>query len=863
MDRAKLMKRMVVMCCLPAFLATSICACTQIGYLVKGNDPDDVKPGLVLAANRLENVPNANMTTAAKAPEIRQVDENIDNQLPTFGPRGKALSVTYVDVTDTVVLPGAKRLGLNLGARDIYGSSQFMKNIIPNPGFESGEYGTIFHTSGDSTGTTFFQEFWDTSWNVDRWGIGQPEGFWDGGTYEVMFGASKGRTGAIERFSHSADNRYVFEMAEDGIEPDYLDVVAARKTLAGIAGYPGMDTNAVDTSTTRPGSPGTQSVHLRPRSEVWEPSYALYMDSFWRDSDRTASKMQIIEGPWRLAFWAKGANNGAQLRFEFRREGEATFFNETVTLSTDWQYFEFNRLIPVGQDKRRDYTVDEYHPLLVFRIFALTGDDAWVDDVELFRSDQSNPTAFNDALVGKLKELRPGVLRDWGNQLGSSLDNQIAEPFARKTLGWRPHERNAGNFSYSLHEFLELCKEVDAEPWYVIPPIWTHDEMANLSEYLCAPADGAHPYADYRAYLGQTEPWTSVFATIHLEWGNEMWGAGSGGDPFFGASALGGERLAAMAHERFGAMRDNGPYFAADKINFIIGGQVGWPGRQEEIERFSSNHHAVALAPYFGSLSTSWGSDSEIFGPLLAKPFYEAAQGNMRHSKNYLDAAGQGTRAAIYEINFHTTGGDVPLDIRNDFVTSHAGGVAMPLFMLHYMKEFGAREQCAFQALQHSFNRGNGEHVRIWGCLRDLNYSGRKRPTWLGMEVVNKAIRGDMIQTVHTGRKTGWTQSAINSVYSPTTVEYLQSYAFKEGSAYGIVLFNLSLDDRQRVRIAFPTETGEVAKEYRLESNSPHDDNETAEVVKIQAGTVTRLRQYHYVTLDPCSIYVLTWNQAI
>lgn len=815
--------------------------------------------------------PSLNASAGATGPSdiseistgIGQFDETIDNNSPRFSPRGKAISVTYVDVRDTVILAGAKRLGMNLGARDIYGSAQMMKNILPNPGFEAGEYGTLFHTDYDSTGDVFYQKYWDTTWNIDRWGIGQPEGFWDGGDYEVLFGPAKGRTGQIAHFSHSADHRYVFELADDGVVPNGLDVVSARKTLEGISGYPGMDVTPVDTTTVRPGSPGTQSFRLRPQAESWMPSYALYMDSFWRDSDRTASKMMIVEGPWRLAFWAKGANVGTQIRVEFRREGEGVFFNETVNLTADWQRFEFNRLIPVGQDKRRTYTVDEYHPLLVFKVYMLTGDGAWIDDAELYRSDQSNPTAFNDAIVAKLKELQPGVLRDWGNQLGSSLDNQLAPPFARKTLGWRPHNRNAGEFSYSLHEFLELCKEVGAEPWYVVPPTWTHQEMINLCEYLCAPADGAHPYAEIRAALGQVEPWRSVFPMIHLEWGNEMWGAASGSDPFFGASALGGERLGVMAHDHFGTLRERGPYFDPAKFDLIIGGQVGWPGRQQEIERFSSNHDTVALAPYFGSLSDTWNTDQEIFGPLLAKPFYEAAQGNMRKSVDYLNAAGQGTRPAIYEINFHTTGGDVPLDIRNDFVTSMAGGVAMPLFMLTYMKEFGAREQCAFQALQYSYNRGNGECVRIWGCLRDLNLTGRKRPTWLGMEIANKAIRGDMIQTIHTGNKTNWTQPAINSVYSPTTVDHVQSFAFKDGSAYGLVLFNLNLTEQRRVRIALPNKPGSVAKEYRLAAASPHADNEDAENIVIKPATVTRLRQYQYATLEPCSIYVLTWNAAV
>jgi len=796
-----------------------------------------------------------------KAPKIGQVDKPDEetDPTPTRGLRAKALSVTYVDISDEVILPGAKRLGMNIGSRDQYGSAQYIKNLIPNPGFESGEYGTLLHVDDGSTGDTIYQAFWDTDWNVDQWGIGQPEGFWDGGQYEILFGPAKGRSGNIEHFSHSADRRYTFQLDSDGVAPEPLDVVSARKQLPGISGYPGMDTDSVDTTSTRPGSPGTQSLRLEYGGASWIASHTLYMDSFWRDSDPSAGKMMIIEGPYRLAFWAKGSSAGTQLRVEFRREAEGTFFNETVNLTTEWQRYEFNRFIPVGQDQRRTYAPDEYRPLIVFKMFVNEGHEALIDDVELYKSNETNPTAFTDPFVDKLKELQPGVLRAWGNQLGSSLDNQLVEPFARKTLGWRPHNRNAGEFSYSLHEFLELCEEVKTEPWYIVPPTFTAKEMVNLTEYLCAPATQEHPYALLRELLGQTEPWTSVFPMIHLEWGNEMWGAASGGDPFFGASAFGGERLGNMAHDRFGMMIEYGPYFDADKFNFIIGGQVGWPGRQREIGLHSTNHQTIAVAPYFGSLDT-WNNDEEIYPPLLAKPFYETAQGNMRRSKTELDSTGQNTRMAIYEINFHTTGGDAPLDIRNDFVTSMAGGVALPLIMLEYQKVFGAREQCAFQALQHSYNHGGGEHVKIWGCLRDLNVTGRKRPTWLGMEIANKAIRGDMIKTTHSGIKSNWTQTALNGVHSPTTVEHIQSYAFRDGKSYGIVVFNLDLNASQRVRIGLPSKASGPAKEYVLAAADHRADNEASEQVKITSRSLNRVPTYYYTLLEPCSVYALTWE---
>ncbi len=161
-----------------------------------------------------------------------------------------------------------------------------------------------------------------------------------------------------------------------------------------------------------------------------------------------------------------------------------------------------------------------------------------MDDVTLYRSGDANPTVFTDTFVNRLKELNPGILRDWDNhQFGNTLDNELAVPWARKTTGFRPDERVAIEYAYSLHEFLELCQEVGAEPWHVIPPTSSPADLVNLLEYLAGTADGAHPYADRRATLGRSTPWTDIFPIIHLEFGNELWGSADPSDPFWGASA--------------------------------------------------------------------------------------------------------------------------------------------------------------------------------------------------------------------------------------------------------------------------------------------------------------------------------------
>ncbi|HOJ32029.1 MAG TPA: hypothetical protein PKY35_04190 [Candidatus Hydrogenedentes bacterium] len=765
--------------------------------------------------------------------------------------------VTTIEVRNDTVLTPAKRLGLNVGYRDPFGASQILKNFIDNPGFEAGHFATVFHTDTGSSGARIYQAFWNTAWNNNELNIGQPAGFWNGADYEFVYGPAKGRAGTVVTFDH-ASGRYRWQLDTTSPNPNVWDVVFARMSLPGLARGSAMNTALADTSTTRPGSPGKQSLHLRYTNPPANPVFAYYFDSAWRDGDPTAGKLYIVKGNYRLSFWAKGLNSSSQLEVQFRREGEAIFLNQVILLTTTWQEYVFDFYVPPGTDPIRSYSVSEYHPILGLEFFIpRSNDQVWLDDLALYSRDDQNPTVFTDAFVNRLKELKPGVLRDWGNQLGADLESQLAPPFARTTQGFKPSQRVAGEFSYSLHEFLELCEEVGAEPWYVIPPTFTSDEMLGLAEYLAGPADGAHPYADKRAALGKTEPWTSVFPVIHLEYGNEMWGGASGNDPFWGASALGGVRLGKITHDRFGIFRSS-PFYNPTRFNLIIGGQVGFPARQDEIERNSSNHNTIALAPYFGSLAQH-ANDAEIYYPLFAAPFHEAADGYVKQAVDYVRNVGQGTDIAIYEINFHTTDGVIPLTLRNDFVTGAGGAIALPLSMLVYQRELGARTQCAFTALQYSWQMTDGDYVRLWGLLRDLYTTARKRPGWLGLELVNRVIRGNMLQTVQAGANPSWVQQPMNGIDAPVQVSYVQSFAFGSHPDYGCVLFNLSLTDTQTVQLTAPTAVTQNAVMYRITPANIHDNNETSENVVLETIPISDFSNPYTFDMPPHAVYGLVW----
>ena len=189
----------------------------------------------------------------------------------------------------------------------------------------------------------------------------------------------------------------------------------------------------------------------------------------------------------------------------------------------------------------------------------------------------------------------------------------------------------------------------------------------------------------------------------------------------------------------------------------------------------------------------------------------------------------------------------------------------MPLHMLVYLRDLGVKDQAAFCA--HGFSTdwmvATGDWVRIWGLLRDLEATGRKRPTWLGLEIVNKAVQGNMLTTVQGGANPGWHQMPFNGVLNEIDVSYVQSFAFRDGDNYSVILFNLSLDESQPVRLDLPAQPNSQATRYELTSASIHDDNEDAENVSIQTWQLTDFANGYELTLPPHSVNAITWNAAV
>ena len=774
--------------------------------------------------------------------------------MPAFLPTHAQENLTIISIENDLLVPNAKRLGINLGKPDQFGAEQIMQNVILNPGFEAGEFATIIHVAEGATGNRIQQDNWEVAWNSPL--VGQPEGFWNGAEYEFVTGAATGRTGIVSSFNYE-DGLYTYHLDSDGLVPQAEDALFLRQIIPGYEGdrYP---YNVADTETLPPDTPGTQSLKLLPPDEDWRPSFTYFMDSYWRDGDASAGQLFKVEGNWHLEFWVKGSEDGDSLEAYWERGGITPFFTETFTTTTTWRKVSYDFFVPPNMDSPNFSTTNAGNPVLTFA-FRIHPDQepVWVDDVVLSRLDYQNPTVFTDRFVHLLKELNPGIVRDWGNQLGSSLDNQLAPPHARKPTAHSPRDQYAYEYQYSLHEFLELAEELGAEPWYVIPPTFSLGEMENLIAYLAAPV-GSHPYADKRLALGRVAPWTATFPMIHLEYGNEMWGGNAGNDNFIGATARGGQRLGEMSTPRFQQLKSS-PFYDPARFNLIVGGQFASPFRQFELSTNSLQHDTIALAPYFGDLD-HYQTNEDIFQPLFARPLQDVTTGKFVQSRQFMVETGSSAEFAIYEINFHSTVGGAPLSVRNGFVTGQNGALSLPLYMLTYQRDLGIRNQATFTALQFSFQMTNGEYTRLWGMLRDIEGTGIKRPTWLGVELANRAVRGDMVKTIQRGLNPTWLQQPINGITEEIEVPYLQSFAFRDGDSFAMVLFNLHLTEAQEVALEFPTEVDRSAILHSIETNNIHNNNEGGQVVNIQTKQLPAFEQGYRLRLSPHSVHVVEWG---
>ena len=701
----------------------------------------------------------------------------------------EAAEPATLEILPEVQLRNVPRIGLNLGERSAYGAAQLIRNILVNPGFE-GQIDRTVVIVAHATAQGFDD---DMSWS------GRPDGFWSGAHYDVRSGKSAGQGGVLSDSQKRGENGLPTFTTKEPSPPlaagDAIILTRINDQNLPTTWAIGRDTPAgqvmPELNDKRPGSLGKRSLALipvpgAPKRFTPPARVTAYFDAI----GNRAGKLLPIDGHWTFSVWARSDSGKGSLRVTFQRQGAQPFLRETVMVPRQWKRVEFQF---DGSDKGP--------PGVLSLELAAEEDRVLLDDASLERVDGEDG-AFRHEVIAALDKLKPGYLRDWQGQLGDTFENLMATPDARRSDRYRPGPED--RYGYSLPEFLDLCKKVGANPWLLLPTTFNDEEYQAYGRYL----------ADRIKQDGFTE--------AVVEFGNENWNAifRSGGFPNPHTHGLVAER--AFANLRKGA----GP---SAPIRLTVNGQhVSVDGSLKMLDS-TPNDDMLAVAPYIlHSINRSDFTDTPW--PLLFK-----ADVNLPVFGPSVQQRGK--ELAVYEVNFHTTVGDLEPALREQIVTGAASGSGLAKRLLEALN-VGVRRQCVYNLGQFDFYMTDRNWVKLWGVVRDVGATQRLRPTGLALSMLNAALPGD----THALRISG------------PNAETLTAAAIQRKDGWAVAVVSASAQP-QAIQLKFPPGSPAPNRMLKLDAALPSSSNENAEEVRVAEQTLPKTQ--------PVTVTVPAWGLVV
>jgi len=770
-------------------------------------------------------------------------------------------NVTDIAIGPAVQQSSVKRLGINLSGQSYYDSGQMLRNLsFRNPGFEAETWRSILRCKAVTATSCTDGNEW-TSWPID---------FLKGAQFEFISGVAKGLTGTIQTSTSSAGGGLgiTFTFAKPDRAPAKDDFVIVQRAIPGnpLAGWWGDaqqngSTFTAEASDLSPHTPGKQALRITAAGPGQSASLHSYFDSY------SGKSFVQLSGPYELAFRAKGVGGKDQVAVSVTRIGTSIgnvslFAERTIRLSPEWKDYAY--AFTAAENGGLTGPVD-----LNFRV---AGGNVLLDDVSLTAGASSknatgvssiNPTAFRNEVVSTLRTLHPGVLRymDSGTNFGSSLDNMIAVPFARMPAGFSTQENYHEDIPLGLHEFLQLCQAIGAEPWYTMQAGMSPVEARNLIEYLAASPSTI--YGSKRAALGQATPWTTIFPVIHLELGNEQWN----GSTFYGAAINEPVAYGRRAEEIFAAARSSSAYIP-DKFDLILGSQAVNPWWTQEELNHSSNYDSAAVAPYLFTEFNDTSSNESIFGPMFAQPemIDSVASGYMAQQAKTVKSATHPAKLAVYEVNLGTMSGAAQQPSIDAVVTSIAAGITVAEHMLLMMRDLGITNQAIWALPQYANHFRNPadpkEKMWLWGTVIDMGGStNRRRPQFLAEQLANQAILPTMLTTTLTGANPTWNQKpSANDGIKLDKAHYLQTFAFVDGRQHSLIVFNLSRDEALPITFSGAAAPSGTVNISQLTSKNITDTNEAMANVGIVDWTLNSFNPRSPYSVPRFSMTVFRWT---
>ncbi len=752
-------------------------------------------------------------------------------------------TATNIQVTSAVQQSSVKRLGINLGDQTYWDSGQLMKNLVfSNPGFEAMKYRSIMICASVTA----------NSCTDDNQYSPMPTGYWTGATYSLLSGKSVGVSGTVvsstkNPTSCSGCGQIIqFDQNVNAAVGDYF-VMTQTFTGSGDANWwdnvSGGGTITTETTDLSPNTPGKQAVLLSASAKGQSASVTQYFDNEGGES------FIQLNGAFQVTFRAKGMGGTNNLNVNVERlmpSGDVTYLNQMVTLTNAWQ--DYTLTFSANETGSASGTVQ--------LVFGTSQSSLELDDVSLNQtnSSTSNPTVFRDDVVNALKELNPGTIRMMaaGAALGSDIPNQLQVPFARYREGFSTGSTSQGAIAYGIHEFLQLCETVGADPWITIPTATTQQEMTDFIQYLTG--TGSDQWSALRITRGQTQPWTTVFNKIHIEFGNETWNGS------FRGESMNYNAYPQLANKIFGAARATAGY-KASSFDLVLDGMAGSPGYNGVLLGVSNQHDSIDIAPYL-LFSANNEAQATMFGALFAEPeVFESSTGEVGRNMVTAAAAPTSTYVNVYETNLSPIEGTITEAQLNQLTPSVGAGIAHADHMLQMMR-LGVKYQNAFSLPQFDFKRSDGSLVRLWGSVVDMGTTNRRRPQFMTEALANSAIGGTMLQTVQTGANPTWNQPLSSDNVVLNGAHYLQSFAFLNGNTASAVIFNLNQTVSLPVTFSGVNAPSGSVQVSQLTSANITDNNETADTVQTTTQTLSGFSPATGISLPPFSMTVLTWSAS-
>ncbi|MFA6916305.1 MAG: hypothetical protein WC222_07895 [Parachlamydiales bacterium] len=714
---------------------------------------------------------------------------------PLLGQTQEDQSIHYgIDPLPVQVHPW--RVGINLGYWSTSGSGHFMRNILKNPGFEGYIDRRIVFVSQSNA-----QSFSDHS----GWGL--PDNYWNGAKFEIRSGDHIGTRGTIKKYVQEGlggapqffvDNPLPSLNAKDMI----VVTLTVEKDPVPIWWIPvdSKDTIHVDKSTKRPGSAGNQSLRMDPRGN--DPARVLF---FFDSMSDKGGKLLLVNGRWTFSIWAKAQDPNDHLEIKFLRlNGTQPYLEEKIQLNTEWQQYivNFN-------------PVDTGPPTtIILSINAYGNTPIWIDDVSLGEVQPGN-SPFRKEVIDILTLFHPSFLRDSG-PLGDSFENRIAPLSARRT--WMMHIAGSNpqpSFSFSIEDHLSLSKDIGANPWIIVPVTWNDSEYKAFGEYL------AQANQKYN------------FSSIIIEFGNENWNwvFRPLGIPYYDVHGQVSDRAFRLIEDSAGAQTP---------LKKVLNGQDANPWVSDQYMLNAKNFDMMSTAPYYFYYLEQGMNQKKILEDLFA-PEYGQMTGNAEVAKNH------GKELSIYEINMHTTLGNLPAKERNSYVSGQAAGAALAQNILNAML-LGYNPIMASNFAQYGYFLAEiQDYVNLWGLMRDIITTKRMRPTGMAVMMLNYVIGGKMFRT------------NLKTIDKQPQAQKIVIGAFQYGTQWTAAATNGN-DEPQTVTIEFPYDSNTLPKlAIWLQSTSPISTNEDAQDVtfgsaptQITERDVTfTLPSYGFVILSP------------